>query len=132
MVDGMKHDPRLANDLVVQSLILKIERLTARVAALEAGAKARKKRAAAKPPPPMEAIKAAPLIERAARMNGCTVAQICGARGSKRAVLARAEASYECQRAGLSSVSTGRILGGRDHSSVLRLIKRHKERLGIE
>ena len=35
-------------------------------------------------------------------MNGCTVAEICGSRGSKRAILGRSEACFEAQRAGLS------------------------------
>ncbi len=130
----MKHYPHLANDLVIQSLILKIERLTARVEALESQPRkaAVRTRVVARSAKPAEAAKASPIIERAARLHGCTVAEICGPRGSKRAILARSEAAYECQRAGLSSVATGLVLGGRDHSTALHLIARHKERLGIE
>ncbi len=127
----MNHDPHLANDLVIQSLILKIERLTARVEALESGAKERRKRATTEPPSPLDAIKAAPILDRAARMHGCTVAEICGTRGSKRTILARSEAAHECLKAGLSSTATGRVLGGRDHTTVLHLAARHKERLGL-
>lgn len=130
----MKHDPRLANDLVIQSLVLKIERLTARVEALEAQPRKAivRTRVVARSAPAADAAKAAPILDRAARMHGCTVAEICGPRGAKRAILARAEAAYECHRAGLSSTATGLVLGGRDHSTALHLISRHKERMGIE
>lgn len=127
----MKHDPHLANDLVLQSLLSKIAKLEARVAALEAGPGERRKRATSEPPSPIDALKAAPILDRAARMNGCTVAEICGTRGSKRAILARSEAAHECLKVGLSSAATGRVLGGRDHSTVLHLAARHKERLGL-
>jgi len=128
---GMKHDPHLANDLIIRSLTSKVERMSAELAALKrtVGRMAKAKKAA--PPTPGEALKAAPILERAARVNGCTVSEICGSRGSKRAILARSEAAYECQQAGMSSVAIGRVLGGRDHSTVLHLIGRHKERLGL-
>lgn len=127
----MKHDPRLANDLVIQSLLLKIERLTARVEALEAQPRKElvRTRLVRRCASSADAAKAAPILDRAARLHGCTVAEICGPRGTKRAILARSEAAYECQRAGLSSVAIGLVLGGRDHSTALHLISRHKERM---
>jgi len=128
----VKHDPHLANDLILRSLEAKIAKLEARVAALEAKRKNNRPRAKTARPSPSDAIKAAPILDRAARMNGCTVAEICGSRGTKRAILARAEAAFECRRVGLTSTATGLILGGRDHTTVLRLIARHKERLGME
>lgn len=128
----MKHDPHLANDLVIQSLLLKIDRLTVRVEALEKGHKERRRRATSQAPSPAEAAKAQPLLDRAARLHGCTVPEICGSRGTKRAILARAEAAFDCLAAGLSSTATGRVLGGRDHSTVLHLASRHRDRLGIE
>jgi chromosomal replication initiation ATPase DnaA len=128
----MKHEPYLANDLIIRSLEAKVEKMAAEITALKRLVGKLAKVRKATPPSPDEALKAAPILDRAARMHGCTVAEICGSRGSKRTILARAEAAHECQRAGISSVATGRVLGGRNHSTVLHLAARHRERLGIE
>jgi chromosomal replication initiation ATPase DnaA len=136
----MKHDPMLANDLIIRSLLAKIEKLEARTGKLEAEvttlrrSKTRRKPQSARrsgTTPKVAAI-VAPIVEQAAKLNGTTVAEIYGDRGSRRACLARAEACYECRRAGLSSPVIGRAIGNRDHSNVLRLIGRHKDRMGIK
>lgn len=130
----MKHDPFLANDLVVQSLVAQIAKLTARVDALEAKCKASNRRARRRGAASMtewQTAIMAPILESAARMNGCTVAEICGSRGSKRAILGRAEACYEGQRAGLSYSEIGRVIGDRSVDTVSHLIGRHKTRMGI-
>lgn len=130
----MKHDPRLADDLIIKSLEAKLAKMEARLARLEAMPPRApvRTRVVARSASPSDAAKAAPILDRAARLHGCTVAEICGPRGSKRAILARSEAAYECQRAGLSSTITGLVLGGRDHSTALYLSGRHKARMGIE
>ena len=136
----MKHEPFLANDLIYRSMLAKIEKREARVATLEANSTALKaKKTRRKPQSPRRsgttpevAAIVAPIVDSAARLNGTTVAEIYGDRGSKRACLARAEAAYNCQRAGLSSPVIGRALGNRDHSTVLHLIGRHKDRMGIK
>lgn len=130
----MKHDPYLANDLVMQSLISKIAKLTARVEALEAKGKSSnritRRRRGVSITQKQTAIMA-PILESAAKMNGCTVAEICGSRGSRRAILGRAEACYEGQRAGLSHGEIGRVIGARCADTVSHLIGRHKTRMGI-
>lgn len=129
----MKHDAYLANNLFMQSMLAKIAKLEARVAALEARPKVRQLR-----PRPKASLKeadariATAILERAARIGGTTVAQICGSRGDKRVITARAEAAYECRKAGLSGTVTGLALGGRDVSTVLNLEKRHRARMGIQ
>lgn len=133
----MKHDPHLANDLIIKSLIAKIEKLDAKVAGLEAEFTALR-RSKKRPKPrrsiwitPGQVQTATPILEAAARINGTTVAEICGSRGDKRAILGRAEAAHDCHAAGLSPVSIGRILGNRNESSIRHLIARHKDRMGI-
>ena len=130
----MKHDPHLANDLVVQSLIAQIAKLTARVDALEAGLKVRNRRVRRRGASmtQKQAAILKPILESAARMNGCTVAEICGSRGSKRAILGRSEACFEAQRAGLSIAEIGRGIGDRGKWTVSHLIARHKARMGIK
>lgn len=129
----MKHEPILANDLIIRSLEAKIAKLAERVAKLESRRpQGRKQPRTSRAPDPKSAIVAQPILNRAAEVHGCTVAEICGSRGGRRVILARAEAAYECGRAGLSSVQTGLVIGGRDHTTILNLHKRHKERLGIE
>lgn len=126
----MRHDPHLANDLIIRSLQAKLAKLEARVRALEGQARRRRQaRASSKPPTPEEAEKAAPILDRAARMYGCTVEQICGARGPRRLILPRAQAAHDCLVAGLSSVATGRVLGGRDHTTILNLRDRFQDLL---
>jgi chromosomal replication initiation ATPase DnaA len=110
----------------------KIDKLEARILRLEGGYVRRR---SAKPQRGLtraEADIVAPILDRAAKLSGCTVAEICGARGSVRACRARFEAAHDLQRSGMSSVVIGIALGGRDHTSVLHMVKRHKERLGIE
>ena len=129
----MKHDPLLANDLIIRSLEAKIAKLSERVSKLESRrAQRRRQPRTCRAPDPNAAAIAQPILDRAARLHGCTVAEICGSRGGRRVILARAQAAYECWRAGLSSVQTGLVIGGRDHTTILNLHKRHKERLGIE
>lgn len=131
----MKHDPHLANDLVLQSLLSKIARLEARVQELEDRAEAKEHRARRRVKASVTPAQAAiidPILDRAARMNGCRVAEITGSRGSKRACWARAEAAFDCHKAGLSSTVIGRALGDREHSTILTLIGRHKDRMGIK
>ncbi len=129
----MKHDPHLANDLIIRSLEAQVARLTARLDAVEAKlARVPRPRRTAPGVDRATADKAAPLLQVAAVLHGCTVAEIVGPRGPVRACKARAKAAYDCQRAGLSSTKIGRVLGGRDHSTVLHLIGRHKDRMGIK
>jgi chromosomal replication initiation ATPase DnaA len=128
----MKHDPHLANSLIIRSLEAKIDKLEARILRLEGGYVRRRSARPQRGLTRTEAAFVAPILDRAAKMSGCTVAEICGARGSVRACRARFEAAHEMQRGGLSSVVIGIALGGRDHTSVLHMVKRHKERLGIE
>jgi chromosomal replication initiation ATPase DnaA len=129
----LKHDPLLANQLIIRSLEAKIAKLTERVAKLESRRpRGRRQPRTSRAPDPASARVARPILDRAAYLHGCTVAEICGSRGGRRVILARAEAAYECGQAGLSSVQTGLVIGGRDHTTILNLHRRHKERLGIE
>lgn len=128
----MNHTSHLANDLIIRSLLSKIEKLSDRVAKLEKQRQPSSRPSrhfSAMPVPPDQAAAASKILDRAARINGTTIMQICGSRGNRRVCLARAEAAYECQRAGLSSPVIGRVLGNRDHSTILHLIGRHKVRL---
>jgi chromosomal replication initiation ATPase DnaA len=129
----MKYDPTLAHSVLIRSLEAKLEKLEARVRALESRRKPGKTqpRTVRQPDPATVSI-ARPIIDRAARMHGCSADEICGSRGARRVIRARAQAAYECGQAGLSSVQTGLAIGGRDHTTILNLHKRHKERLGIE
>ncbi len=129
----MKYDPALAHSVLIRSLEAKLEKLEARVKKLEARRNPGKPQPRTVRHPDPETVRIArPIIDRAARMHGCSVDEICGARGAGRVIRARAQAAYECKLAGLSSVQTGLAIGGRDHTTILNLHKRHKERLGIE
>jgi chromosomal replication initiation ATPase DnaA len=119
--------------LIIRSLEAKLAKLTERVATLEARPRrVRRQPRTSRAPDPDSVRIARPILDRAAFIHGCTVAEICGSRGGRRVILARAEAAYECGRAGLSSVQTGLVIGGRDHTTILNLHKRHRERMGIE
>lgn len=141
----MKHDPHLANDLVVQSLVAQNARLTAQIAKLTERIEAlekirpkvirprqRKGLLVSRSLTPQESAKASPILQWAATKFGTTVLEICGARGSARTISARSFAAYELRRVGFSSVVVGLVLGGRHHTTALHLIARHKRRMGIE
>jgi len=128
----VKHEPHLANELVVQSLVAKIEKLTARVEALEAAVRSPRARTVRRVASPADAEKAKPILQREAARHGTTVVEICGSRGSFRAINARAAAAFALRESGMTSEVVGLVLGGRDHSTALNLIRRHKRRMGIE
>jgi hypothetical protein len=129
-VGGVRHDTYLANDLIIRSLEAKIERLTAQVAALEKWRnRAKRVKVKARAPDADVMIKVAPILDRAARMNGCTVAEIVGKCGTKRSSRGRDEVAYECGRLGLTLTLTGGILGGRGRSAVVAMRDRHKARM---
>lgn len=128
----MKHDPHLANDLVVQSLVAKIEKLTARVAALEAAVRSPRARTVRRVASPEDAAKATPILQLEAARHGTSVVEICCLGRSSRAINARAAAAFALRESGMTSEVVGLVLGGRDHSSAIKLIARHKRRMGIE
>lgn len=136
----MKHDPHLANHLVVQSLVLKIERLTARLNEQDA--------AIATLVRCFEAAMSAPShwrgpgaisVDECATMAGIASAvslthgvEIGDLTGPKRAAFisrARQAAFAAMLDAGYSSNQIGRFFS-RDHSTVLEGAARHRERLG--
>lgn len=61
--------------------------------------------------------------------HGLTVADLKGSSHSRPAVIARHEACYRLYKAGLSTTQIGRALGGRDHTTALHGIRRHRERM---
>ncbi|TXH49735.1 MAG: hypothetical protein E6Q97_22080, partial [Desulfurellales bacterium] len=68
----MKHDPHLANDLVVQSLVSQIAKLTARVEALEAAVRSPRARTVRRVASPADAAKATPILQLEAARHGTT------------------------------------------------------------
>ncbi len=130
----MKHDPRLANDLVLQSLLLKITKLEARVATLEAIKTTPLKKAVRHKRPTEPRALAAynamlPRIKAVAEAHRLDLVHLLGPDRRRFIVDARAEAAFVCHCKGFSSTDIGLALGGRDHTTALALIRRH-ERLG--
>ncbi len=136
----MKHDTRLANDLIIRSLIAKVAKLEARLEELAAQittpkpkkTRPKRRRIRVLVTTPEQVRIATPLLEAAARINGTTVAEMCGPRGDKRACLGRAEAAHDCCAAGIPLIITARILGNRDRKTISDLINGHKRRMGIQ
>lgn len=137
----MKHDARLANDLVIQSLLLKIERLTARINEQDAAISAlgRCFEAAMSAPAHWRGAGAVS-VDECATMAGIAAAialrhgvELGDLTGPKRAALiarARQEAYAAMLDAGYSSTQAGRFFD-RDHTTVLEGAARHRERLGL-
>lgn len=68
-----------------------------------------------------------------AQRHGLTVADLEGACRKKRVVVARHEAIYiAASRTHLSYVQIGRLMGGRDYTTVLSGIQRHAKRCGLD
>lgn len=124
----MKHDIALANDLVVRSLLAKIERLEARLHRLEN-------------PPPKQIVRPRAQADRGqsddpafarltaicrpfARLHGVTVSAMRGRDRSPHIRTARNEAVAACVAAGFSTPVVGRFFDGRDHATILHLIGR--------
>lgn len=135
----MKHEPFLANDLIYRSLLAKIEKLTARVEALEGAPKpARRKpkrppnRKAQQQRPERDAVAFAgmtPICQAIADRYRLDLLDLRGREVADPRFVARGEAMYACSQAGFSTPVIGRYFDGRDHTSVLHLIKQHKERI---
>lgn len=134
----VKHDPHLANDLVIQSLMLKIERLTARIDALE---QRERDRALVAKMATQSVVVAVPQAEKrraamaeicaaVAAAHGVSMEQMRAKFGPREITDARAEFCHLAREQGLSTPQIGRFLGGRDHTTVLHLAARHKEGLG--
>ena len=63
------------------------------------------------------------VVGAVAQAAGFTLAEIVGASRRAPLVRARSAAALALQRLGVSSPATGRVLGGRDHSTVLHALK---------
>ena len=125
----------LANDLIIRSLIAKIEKLTLRVEALE-GARRKPKRPpnrkAQQQRPERDAVAFAemtPICQAVADRYRLDLLDLRGREVADPRFLARGEAMYACSQAGFSTHVIGRYFDGRDHTSVLYLIARHKARI---
>ena len=75
----------------------------------------------------------ADIVRQTAAKHRLTVAQLLGPCRERKYVRPRQEAMYrvftECKHVSLPE--TGRLLGGRDHTTVLHGIRRHCERIGV-
>lgn len=73
------------------------------------------------------------IIQECADKHGIRVQDLKGPRRSKGFIPARHEAMYRLseEMPNLSLPQIGRILGGRDHSTVIYGIKQHKKRAGL-
>ena len=137
---AVKHDPHLANDLIIRSLEAKVARLMARCAEQDAAisALARSFEAAMSAPAHWRGAGAVS-IDECSTMAGIASAialthgvEIGDLTGPKRAAFisrARQAAFAAMLDAGYSSNQVGRFFA-RDHSTVLEGAARHKERLG--
>ncbi len=63
--------------------------------------------------------------------HGVTIGDLYGPSRRKEVCTARYEAMYRLREEGMSLKVVGRILGGRDHSTVLHGIAQHCERNGL-
>lgn len=66
----------------------------------------------------------APLVRRAASLTGYTPEQICGPSRWRDLCRTRFAVMYAAHRAGKSAPQIGRVLGNRDHSTILSGLKR--------
>jgi putative intracellular protease/amidase len=72
---------------------------------------------------------AARLLQTVAAEHGVTVADLAGRSREAALTAARHAAMAALVDAGVSSVQAGRLLGGRDHTTVLSGVKRHRQRV---
>ena len=63
------------------------------------------------------------ILSRVARERNVTVALIKGETRARHVVTARHQAAYEMSKLGLSLPKIGRLLGGRDHTTILHAIR---------
>lgn len=129
----MNHDQRLANDLVVRSLMAKIERLEARIAALETARRPYRCRAQrAKPDQDADAFAALTgICQPIAAAHGIDLFDLRGREIAPPRLKARAQAMTACLDAGFTLKLVGRFFDGRDHTTILHLIGRRTRRKGI-
>lgn len=135
----MKHDPHLANDLVIKSLVAKIDKLTARVEALEAERPKRRPHLKARKAQPSREDKDAAAFAAMRRIclpiadaHHLDLSELRGREMAAPRITARSKAMRECRAAGISASAVGRYFDGRDHTTVLHLVRRLEERLGTE
>lgn len=65
------------------------------------------------------------ILRVACTLFGCTKAELCGERRSRLLVAARLYASVRMSRElGVSTTGIGKVLGGRDHTTILHLLKK--------
>jgi hypothetical protein len=78
------------------------------------------------PRPPVDEPRAVDAAELAglAGEAGITVVELCSPRRSKALVAARARVAKALRLRGLSYPEIGRLLGGRDHTTAMNLVKR--------
>jgi chromosomal replication initiation ATPase DnaA len=73
------------------------------------------------------------IVKSVADRHGVSISEIIGPDKRLRFVLARHEAMFHLRRDGSRSLpAIGRLLGGRDHSTVLNGVRRHAERLAAQ
>jgi hypothetical protein len=89
------------------------------------------------PPPPVDHFApqsaAQQVLRDVAKAHGLTLEGLRGRRKDNRHVVPRQEAMYRLHRLlGLPSTTTARLLGRRDHTTVLWGVRRHLERVGGE
>lgn len=83
------------------------------------------------PPPPSPKLSAQTVIEEAASFFGLSVDEVVGKNRVKQLVTARHAAMYILSKdLGLSLVEVGRLLGGRDHTTVMHALKKITAALG--
>lgn len=134
----MKHDPHLANDLIIKSLVAKIDKLTARVEALEQRERDREairkvtSRVAVEVPQTLKAeISMAEICATVAHVHGLPKARMKAKFGPRYETDARSEFCSIAHDQGFSYPMIGKFLGGRDHTSVMHLVLRHKRKAGL-
>jgi len=72
------------------------------------------------------------IVEEVIAKHGCTYAQLVGRQRSRELVAARFEAYFRLsEETTLSLPQIGRMLGGKDHTSVLHGIRKYRERNGV-
>jgi len=90
-------------------------------------------------PAPYDAYVGEPIMPRitgrmialqTARKHGLTIHELLSPRRQRKIVLARHEAMWRCvKETSLSLPHIGRILGGKDHTTVLHGVRRHQQRI---
>lgn len=70
------------------------------------------------------------IIEKAAKAHGLDPSDIVGASRMRSVVFARSEAAWEARRAGFSYPELGIIFGGRDHTTMMNLVRKAEKRRG--